>query len=123
MRALINRTFVVQCYLACALFTGGISFVQAADDTQPPTVPGSSVPGSDDVQDRGIQRGQLGQPLAPIPVLPKRPSGFYCLKSNRTCYCDRSKQGDCALMRELICAPGTYKDTTPLDGECTAWKP
>lgn len=69
---------------------------------------------SGDVQDRGIQR-QLSRPL---PSIPARPTGFYCTQSNKTCYCDRSQVADCDLMKAMVCSPGSYKDTTVLDGEC-----
>jgi hypothetical protein len=102
------------------LLMGGASFAQAADETSPGSSPEQSPPASGDVQERGFQR-QLGRPLAPISVLPKPPSGFYCIKSKNTCYCDRSTKGDCELMQDIACSPNTYKDTTVLDGECKAW--
>jgi hypothetical protein len=78
---------------------------------------------SGDVQERGFQRGtfggQLGTATRP-PVIDPRPTGFYCLQSKNTCYCDRTETADCDLMKAYACVGGTYKDTTVLDGECTS---
>lgn len=81
---------------------------------------------SGDVQERGVLRGMVGGTLMPStkpPVLNPRPTGFYCLKSQNKCYCDRTKKGDCELMQDIACMNNTYHDTSVLDGECTAWMP
>ena len=74
-----------------------------------------------DVQERSIQRGTFGGPLAPStnpPVLKPRASGFWCKQSENTCYCDRTETADCDLMKAYVCSPGSYVNTTVLDGEC-----
>ena len=75
---------------------------------------------SGDVQERGFQRGTFGGTMAP--AIKPRPTGWYCTLSNKTCYCDRTTRGDCDNMKANVCADGTYKDTSPLDGECSAFK-
>jgi hypothetical protein len=75
---------------------------------------------SGDVQERSIQGGTFGGPLSPATKSPgTTTTGWYCKLSNKTCYCDRTKAGDCAQMKSMVCA-GDYHDTSPLDGECTA---
>lgn len=86
----------------------------AADEPgKPPAAP----PG--DAQERGIQRGTFGGAVIPGTTL-KATSGFYCIKSKNTCYCDRTAKGDCDLMKAYACAPGTYINTHIDAGECAA---
>jgi hypothetical protein len=120
MRSLTDGTFLVRGYFVFALFIGGISLVHAAEDPQSSQAPEQSAPASGDVQERGIRRGQFGGAVTKPPVVNPRPTGFYCLQSKNTCYCDRTVSNDCDLMKSLVCAPGTYENTTVLDGECTA---
>ena len=105
--------------LVCALvLLSGGGFIAQAQDNAPPTEQSSSSSG--DVQERGLQRGTFGVPSGNLPVLKPGPVGFYCLQSKGKCYCDRSQTADCDLMKAYVCLPGSYKDTTVLDGECDA---
>jgi len=102
--------------LLCALvlLAGGGSIAQAQDKA--PATEQSS-PSSGDVQERGLLRAPLG---TVAPAIRTGPVGFYCLQSEGKCYCDRTTRGDCDLMKAYVCAPGSYTDSTPLDGECYA---
>ena len=97
------------------ILMGAPAALAADEPTKQPTTP----PG--DVQERGIQKGTFGGPMGPVTKTPGTvTTGFYCTKSNKTCYCDRTAKGDCEMMNSMVCAGGTYKDTSPLDGECKA---
>ena len=115
----MNRSQRISGYvpgLLCALvlLSGGVSMARAQDNA-PATEQSSSSSG--DVKERGILRTPLG---AVAPNIRQAPVGFYCLQSQGKCYCDRSSTADCDLMKAYVCIPGSYINTTVLDGECTA---
>ena len=88
----------------------------AADEPgkQPTDPPG-------DVQERGFQRGTFGGQLGTtIKPTGPRTTAWYCTLSNKTCYCDRTKKGDCEQMNAMVCDGTTYTNTSPLDAECKA---
>jgi hypothetical protein len=100
-----------------SILMGAPAALAADEPGKQPTAP------SGDVQERALPRAQFGGTMAPAtrpPVVDPRPTGFYCLQSKNTCYCDRTELADCDLMKAYACAAGTYKDTTVLDGECTS---
>jgi hypothetical protein len=106
--------YVPELLCALVLLAGGGSIAQAQDKA--PATEQSS-PSSGDIQERGLLRAPLG---TVAPAIRTGPVGFYCLQSEGKCYCDRTTRGDCDLMKAYVCAPGSYTDSSPLDGECYA---